>query len=124
MWGNEVGVGWSSSLKGQFTPKSRMHIFPLAYMVLFIHLESFGVSCCRVLERCLPSLEFNRTLSACSAEVPKNTQQQRFFPEIMAWFCKIIHRPCCEDFHVGATFFLVGKKVVPGDFLCRKKVVL
>ena len=43
-------------------------------------------------------------------KVPKNTfekiQNQCLFPNIMVWLLKIIHRPCCEQFHVGTTFFL------------------
>ena len=38
----------------------------------------------------------------------KNTQQQCVFPEIMTWLLKIIHRPCREQFHQGAIFFLLN----------------
>ena len=34
------------------------------------------------------------------------TQQSCLFPEIMTLLLKMIHRPCCEQFHVGTTFLL------------------
>lgn len=57
-----------SSLKGQFTPKSKLHSFPLP-VVLFMCLDCFGVSC-RVFNKCLPSLEYNRARrrSGCGAQ--------------------------------------------------------
>ena len=30
------------------------------------------------------------------------------FPEIMTRFLKIIHRPCCKQFHLGTIFFLLN----------------
>ena len=57
-----------SSLKGQFTPNSKLRNFPLP-VVQFVCLDCFGVSC-RVLNKCLPSLEYNRAgwHSRCGAQ--------------------------------------------------------
>ena len=62
----------------------------------------------------LPSLKYNgsKRCSNCVAAL-KKTQQQCFFPEIMTLLLKIIHRPCCEQFHVGRKVVPVSKKVVP-----------
>lgn len=34
------------------------------------------------------------------------TPQRRLFPEILTQLLEIIHRPMCEQFHVGTMFFL------------------
>ena len=42
-------------------------------------------------------------------------------PEIMTRLLKMIHTPCCEQFHVGTTFFLAEKKVVAVDSTAERK---
>ena len=79
----------SISLKGHFTPKSKIHI----------SLVSFGVSCLvlqiSIVDICLFS-------SIMGLNGPPNTfgkaQQQCLFTEIMTLFLKII-----QQFHVGIT---------------------
>ena len=36
----------------------------------------------------------------------KNSTAMFFFPEVMTRLLKVIHRPCCEQFHVGTIVFL------------------
>lgn len=47
----------------------------------------------------------HKDVGLCCSKHQK-TQQQRFFPEIMTRLLKIIHTPCCEQFHEGTIYFL------------------
>ena len=47
-------------------------------------------------------MAFNGALNVLLT-VPKNAFEC-FFPEIITQLHKIIHSPCCEQFHVGTTF--------------------
>ena len=49
----------------------------------------------------------------------KNSKPQ-YLPKITTQLLEIIHRPCCEKFHVGNTFFLVVK-VVSVDSTAERK---
>ena len=69
-----TGMYTGKVLKGQLNQKCIFFLFPV---MLFINLDSFGVSYI----------------------VGRNGDG--FFPEIMIPLHKIIHRPCCEVFYVG-----------------------
>lgn len=43
--------------------------------------------------------------SKCQKEMHSEKQLKDLFTEIMTRLLKIIHRPCCEQFHVGTIFF-------------------
>ena len=107
--------GFRWLLKGQFTLKSKIHIFPLTcdaiYPSSLFWCEFLSLD---ILALGKSSLKHNVTSwhLACSVQNAKTiqyngkTQQQYVFPEVMTQLLKIIHRPCCEELHVGTTFFL------------------
>ncbi|MDF4377384.1 hypothetical protein P3378_24580, partial [Vibrio parahaemolyticus] len=100
------------SFKGTVTPNSIIHIFPLTcsafyqYRLFWCELLSVGDIGCRDVCLLLNIMELDGT-QLVMLKVAQNTfeqqqhQQQCVFPEIMTWLLKIIHRPCCEQFHVG-----------------------
>ena len=56
-----------------------------------------------------PFLEYNGTKSNSAYGAKKgtrgNTPQKSLSPAIMTQLLMVIHRPCCEQFHVGTIFF-------------------
>lgn len=53
------------------------------------------------LQRGLPSFEYTGTRWHFALQLC-------FFAEIMPQLLRIVHRPCCEHFHVGTIFFLLS----------------
>ena len=73
--------------------------------MLFINLDSFGASCL--------VLEISAVEHIIGDLNVVLTAPQYLFPEIMTPLPKIIHRPCCEMFHVVRKVVPVNKKIVP-----------
>ena len=103
---------YCSGLKGQFAPPNEKYIFlslarGAAYPSRFVSVSLVEV---------MSSLEYNGTrwCSTFAGRIDneillRETHQQRVFTEITSRLLKLIHRPRCEQFHVGTAFPLLSE---------------
>ena len=110
-------VGTQTNIfKGTIHPKIKNTYY--LHVVLFISLDSFGVSCL-VWEISAIEISAFSLMTLNGAHIATKVHLEKLtsnlFPEIMTLLLKIIHRPCCEQFHVGTTFLLTGTTFLPTE---------
>lgn len=96
---------WREYLKGQVTPKSIIHIFPVTCSAIYpsklflCELPSCGDIVCRNV--CLPSSIMELDDTAATAAMSFSRNQYPVTQDNTGQY-----RPCCELFHGGTTLFL------------------
>lgn len=96
------------TLKGQFSPNSEIHVFPLTCSVIYpctlfrSELQSFVGVLSNIMEVDALGLWWSKCQKThTSLKLNINVSFKKSWPVTL-----MIHRPCCEQLHVGTFFFL------------------